>query len=424
MPPQFSDHRQHIDHLVKAVLRAADPALAIERAWQSDHTDTFQLIGIGKAALRMALHLNHIAPSQISGGIVTAAPVDLQSVPTQLPFEVWPALHPLPDERNEAASRAILQLAEQAGPQDELVVLISGGGSAHLTLPLPSLTLDQLARLYQDLMRAGLDIQALNTVRQQCERLKGGGLAQAIAPAQAQVYILSDVVGDDLQFIASGPTVRPQTTAHHALDILKEAGLVAVHPEIADHLGRRAAEGEALYEAFNHVTNHLIGSNTLALNALEREAETMGFTIAGKQHDVTGEARDVGRALAQRAELLCMEAVRPLVYLIGGETTVTVAGTGLGGRNQEVALAAAIELAGQEKVALFSFATDGRDGPTDAAGAVVTGQSVQQAAERGVDLSACLRNNDSYRCLSALGALIQTGLTGTNVNDVAALLVY
>jgi hydroxypyruvate reductase len=326
------------------------------------------------------------------------------------------------------ASKAIERVARQGGESDTLLVLLSGGGSAHLAYPAPGLTLDHIGTITAALLRGGAVIAELNAVRKHVEVLKGGGLAKLAYPARTVALILSDVLGDPLDVIASGPAAPDPTTYADALKILDHFDLLATAPELTTHLQRGASGSlpETLKPGdpvFERVTSILIGSNRLAVEAVVKGAERLGFRMEQIEHGVEGEASEAGRELARRAKTLA-GAGEAACIVLGGETTVTVTGSGRGGRNTELALAAALEIEGIEKVAIFTFATDGVDGPTDAAGGQVSGETAGRIRSAGLDPLARLAEHDSYPALKAADALIQTGPTGTNVNDVAVALVY
>ncbi len=379
----------------------------------------------------MALKLDELCGHDLKGGAVAVVPERLGRLADRpFPFEAFPTSHPLPDERNVRAAQAIADVARRAGEGDTLIALISGGGSAMLTLPVEGLTLDDLRRVSDALMKAGAPIDALNAVRKHCEQLKGGGLARLAYPARVWAFILSDVVGDRLDVIASGPTAADPTTYADALAVLDAYGVRHVAPAVAAHLeaGARGERPETVKpgdRVLASVTNTLIGSNRLALEAAYRYAAEAGWRVAELRPGVEGEAREVGAALGRAAlDLRQAPGSRPACLLMGGETTVTVSGGGRGGRNQELTLAAAIALDGAEGIAVVSFATDGIDGPTDAAGAIATGQTCARARALGLDPQAYLDDNDSYTFFEQVGGLIRIGPTGTNVNDVMFALVY
>ncbi|MBM4423478.1 MAG: DUF4147 domain-containing protein [Chloroflexi bacterium] len=430
----FQNHRSHIETLIAAALRAADPAERLAAHWpriaaRIERARRCWVAGAGKAALEMSLKVNELLGERIAAGAVAAVPERLQTLDSairdSLPFQLYPAAHPLPDERNLLAARAIADVAARADDGDALIVLLSGGGSAHLTLPANGLALADLQRVTGSLMKAGAPIEALNTVRKHCERLKGGGLLRLAAPARVFAFVLSDVIGDPLDVIASGPATPDPTRYADALDVLTRYGVEADGP-VRRHLeaGARGERPETLkpddplYALADHT---LIGSNALAVEAVKREAERLGFAVAHLETGVRGEAREAGARLGEWA---VQHASTPQCAIFGGETTVTVTGPGRGGRNQEMALAAAIAIEGLPNLAIAAFATDGIDGPTDAAGAIATGDTCGRARAMNHDPADYLNHNDSHTFFAELGDSIRTGPTGTNVNDIALALAY
>jgi hydroxypyruvate reductase/glycerate 2-kinase len=312
-----------------------------------------------------------------------------------------------------------------------IVTLISGGGSALLVAPQDGISLADKQRTTSLLLNAGADIGELNTVRKHLSRVKGGRLAEAAFPATVVSLILSDVIGDRLDVIASGPTAADPTTFGEALGILERYRLSEEVPPPAMELLRRGNRGDspetpkAGSPFLDRVENIIVGSNRQALEAAARAALELGFTVEILSAELSGEAREVGRQLAHQA----LTAARSkngnagLCLLSGGETTVTVRGQGKGGRNMELALAFAIEIEGQPGITLLSAGTDGTDGPTDAAGAIVDGKTVARAREKGLDPREYLDNNDSYTFFKTCGGLFITGATGTNVMDLQIVLI-
>jgi glycerate 2-kinase len=337
--------------------------------------------------------------------------------------------HPVPNEGSLAGARRALEVARAAGPQDATLVLISGGGSALMALPADGLTLADKQRTIHVLLASGADIYELNTVRKHLSAIKGGRLAAA-ARGAVHTLIVSDVVGDDLSVIASGPTVPDESTFADAVDVLRRRGPEAAFPSaVVAHLGAGlrgevsetpARSDAALARAFAEV----IGRQRGALEGAEREAERLGYRVVVVPEPIIGEARDAARRYVERVAPLLASARGPLCVLSSGETTVTVRGTGRGGRNQEFACAAAPLLDRFERPALLaSFGTDGIDGPTDAAGAIVDVDTVRRAQSIGLPpLTQYLGDNDTYALFDALGDLLRTGPTRTNVGDVQILL--
>lgn len=421
---------------VRSILDAADPARALDRAWAPalDSADRVVLIATGKASAPMTESaLRRVGPRVVAGA-VSCVPQHEERLASlirrhALPIRVLPADHPLPTARNLAAAEAIAQAASAAGEQDTVLALVSGGASAHLTSPREPLTLDELRALTTALLRAGATINELNIVRKHLERLKGGGLARLIHPASADVLVLSDVLGDPLDTIGSGPTAPDPTTFEQALAVLRTHHLKAAHPVAADII-RRGARGEIpetpkpADPIFERIRHTIIANNRAAIEAAAEHARSLGLTIIESTGGVQGEAAEVGRALAGQLGAIPDHA-RPACIILGGESTVTVGDArGTGGRNQEIALATALGLASVPRSAVITLATDGVDGPTDAAGAFVTDETTANLRRNGIDPELALAEHDSHHALDRISALIRTGPTGTNINDIAVGIVF
>jgi hydroxypyruvate reductase len=425
------DLRAAATELQQAALAAVDPAAAIRRhvrrvanqlvvVDQRYDLNAYQsvfVLGSGKAVVPMAAAVLDILGAKLSRGVVVTK-YEHAGQWTHPRLEVIEAGHPVPDRNSVRGAQAVAELANQATQHDLVICLISGGGSALLTRPAEDLTLDDFQRLTGALLRSGATINELNTVRKHCSGIKGGNLARLVAPAQLVTLILSDVIGDPLDVIASGPTVPDLTTVADAREVLErydvpDTGLLRETPK----------PGEAV---FKEVQNVVVGSNRLAALAAVEKARALGFEALLLGTYVEGEAREVAKVAAALAKSIRADGdpLSPPACLVwGGETTVTVRGEGKGGRNQELALAAALALDGWSDVLLMALATDGTDGPTDAGGATVTGETMQRARQLGLDARASLEANDSYHFFARLGDLIQTGPTGTNVNDLLFILV-
>jgi hydroxypyruvate reductase len=375
------------------------------------------LLAAGKAAVPMTDALVDILGGRLTEGAVVTKVGHAQGW-SRRAIQVVEAGHPVPDENSVRGGQVIAELAEMASADDLVICLISGGGSALLTHPVPGLSLDDLQAMTDALLRSGATIDEINAVRKHCSNIKGGNLARLVAPAQLVTLVLSDVIGDPLDVIASGPTVPDSTSVVDARQVLERYGI-----EDEGLMQETPKPGDA---AFEGVQNVLVGSNRLAAQASADEARAMGFNTLLLGTYLEGEAREVAKAAAALAKGVHADGhpVPPPACLVwGGETTVTVRGAGKGGRNQELALAAALALDGWSDVLVMALATDGTDGPTDAAGAIVTGETIRRAGELGLDARASLEANDSYHFFEALGDLIHTGPTGTNVNDLLFVLV-
>jgi hydroxypyruvate reductase len=430
---RFADHRAHLAALRAAALRAVDPASAVRRFFSSADVagaERVFVVGAGKAGAAMARAAVEILGERLSAGVI-AVPQLPASAAERITF--IEGGHPTPTEGTLLAGRAIADLLAQATARDLVVALISGGGSALLELPVEGLALADLQITNQQLLLSGAAVHEINVVRQRLSQLKGGGLARLAYPARVLGLILSDVVGNPLGLIASGPTVPATASRQAALAVVEKYHLRDRLPLIVlQHLESALSSSIPSVSSVSSVENRLIASNRLAGEAAAATARELGFVAALIADDWQGEAREVGERFAR---LVSQEARGqgeggtgagggPACLIVGGETTVTVRGAGRGGRNQEAALAAALVIDGLPNVVISTFATDGVDGPTDAAGAIVTGDTRARARALGLDPQKHLDANDSYAFFSALGDLVTTGPTGTNVNDLIFGLVY
>lgn len=387
------------------------------------------VLGFGKAAAVMAQAVEDVLEDRLSGGVVIVK--DGYTVPTRR-VRVMEAGHPVPDERSVLGAQAVLDVARRAGEDDFVLVVISGGGSALLTLPAPGLTLDDIRVTTDVLLRAGATINELNAVRKHLSAVKGGQLARALAPARVIGLVLSDVIGNPLDVIASGPLSPDPTTFVDAWRVLEKYEVTEDVPRrVREHL--QAGMAGAIPETpkpgdpvFDLVHVVIVGDNARAASAAARAAAEKGYRTLILTTFLEGEAREVAKAVAA----LGKEIVRyrrplppPACLILGGETTVTVRGSGKGGRNQELALSAALALAGWQGITVVALGTDGTDGPTDAAGGMADGETVARAREAGLDPVEHLQNNDAYTLLAATQDLIRTGPTRTNVNDLVFVFV-
>lgn len=425
----FADHRHHLEIIIRAALRAADPAEAVRRHLTENDLDGARrvfIVGAGKGGAAMAHAAEKIVGRRLAGGVVAvpaASPGSTELAEVGSPssrVRLVPAGHPKPDSGSLRAGEEIAALLERVAEDDLVLVVISGGGSALLERPVRGATLSELQMLTDGLLRSGAPIEEFNCVRKHLSQIKGGGLARMAAPARVLALILSDVIGDPLDVIASGPTVPDPTTLAEAQAILEKRGLG--DSPLRSALAETPKRGDPIFAG---VTNKLIGSNALARSAAAQAARELGFEAAEPAFTVQGEARECGAALARRAVAQAGSAARAAASIYGGESTVAVRGGGVGGRNQELVLAAAIALDGFDRpLVIASVGTDGVDGPTPAAGALATPQTAARARALGLDPSAMMADNDSHTFFSALGATIVTGPTGTNVNDLAIILTY
>jgi glycerate 2-kinase len=387
------------------------------------------VVGAGKASGAMAAAMESALGDQVSGGVVAVK--DGHLAPTRR-IRLLEAGHPVPDERGARAAAEILATARAAGADDLVVVLVSGGGSALTPAPAPPVTLADKQAVTRLLLAAGATINQLNAVRKHLSLLKGGQLARAAAPAHVHGLLLSDVIGNPLDVIGSGPTAPDASTYADALLILDRFGIRAKTPRsVIDRL-ERGARGDIPETPkpddpmFRRVVNVVIGNNALVVDAAAARSAALGWAPFVLTRSLEGEAREVARdwaGLARRIKAGQGPVATPACVIAGGETTVTVGGQGQGGRCQEFALAAAIELEGLDGVVMLAAGTDGSDGPTTAAGAVADGLSACRAREKGLDPREHLEDNDSHPLFACLGDLVITGPTNTNLLDLYLLLV-
>lgn len=387
------------------------------------------VVGAGKASARMARAVEEQLGALVSEGLVVVK--SGHSVPTRR-VEIVEADHPVPDARGMAGARRIVELLRRGEEDTLFLCLISGGGSALLPLPASGIELAEKQRVTDLLLAAGADIGEINTVRKHISAAKGGALAREAHPAKIVTFILSDVVGDRLDVIASGPTVPDPSTYADALAVLERRVDSALVPEAIRRRLEHGTRGEVEETpkpgdpVFAACTNILVGTNAAALEACKSAAEAAGWNTLLLSSLIEGETRDVGRlhgAVAREIRRSGHPVPAPACIISGGETTVTIRGTGLGGRNQELALAAALDIAGEEGMAVLSAGTDGTDGPTDATGAIAYGDTVARAAATGSSARTSLDANDAYHFFDPLEDLIRTGPTHTNVMDVRLILV-
>ncbi len=377
-------------------------------------------IAIGKAAVPMAGAVSEWLGSTLAGGIVVTRYGCGGSVEG---LRVLEAGHPIPDENGLRAAAAIGELSDGVGPRDLVLCLLSGGGSALLGAPPEGVSLGDLAATTRLLLESGAAIDEINTVRRHLSTLQGGRLARRLRPASVITLVLSDVIGDRLEAIASGPTVPDPSTFDDAIGVLLRHRLWQQLPAVVrDHMARGAAgeTGETPKPgdpAFQGTAVEIVGDNAAFLDGLEQAAQDAGCRVVQVPEPVVGEASDAGHGLGRRAMDLAVTAGQRTLLVAGGETTVTVRGRGQGGRNQELALAAALEIDGSDGVCVAALATDGSDGVTDAAGGIVDGMTAASARQAGIDPAAALSDNDSHAALRASGDLLLTGPTRTNVAD-------
>ncbi len=429
--------------IFRAGIKAADPVRAVKqhvrrendrlsvgsRGYDLKDYENVLVIGAGKAAAAMAQPVEELLGDRLKTGLVSVK--SGYSLPLKT-VQVIEAGHPVPDEAGLNGAGQIVQLLKQTGKKDLVIFLISGGGSALLPMPAEGLTLEDKQQLTRCLLECGATIHEINTLRKHLSRIKGGRLARLAYPSQLVSLILSDVIGDDLDIIASGPTVPDRSTYSDCLAVLDRYGIrEKIPPPVLSHL-ERGARGEIEETpkegdlAFQKTQNLIVAGNIQAALAAREKAGELGYNSLILSTLIEGETREIARAhtaIAREIRKSGNPLSPPACIVSGGETTVTVRGQGLGGRNQEFALAAAVEIDGWEGVVILSAGTDGTDGPTDAAGAIADGTTLQRAREKGLNAELHLRENDSYPFFQFLGDLIITGPTYTNVMDLRLVMV-
>lgn len=415
--------------ILLAAIRAVDPrtlTAAALRDWRGRAGGrSVEVIAAGKAANAMMAGAGEALGSALRGG-VAIAPASGHALPGGVTEFVGG--HPMPNDEGARGARAAMHLLGGAARTSPVLVLISGGASSLMTLPADGVTIADIVAMSRTLMAAGADIRELNCVRKHLDQLKGGLMARVAGGRKIRALVLSDVIGDPLDVIASGPLVPDPTTYDDAIGILRTRAVWDAMPHaVREHLlagarGEHPETPKAGNPCFENIEIEVIGNNALAVQGAAAEARRRGFDVEVLPDALLGEARDAGELFARHALERWADAGdrRPFCLVGGGETTVTVTGSGIGGRNLEFAAAAALTIAGASGVAIGSIGTDGRDGPTDAAGAVVDGETAVRARSARADLADHLRNNDTLRALDAAGAVVRTGATGTNVADVHA----
>lgn len=430
--------REHLESIFRAGLEAADPRKAVERAvcrrgseltvagrsYSIEAYEKVFVIGAGKAAAPMASALEGLLEERLTGGSITVK--HGHTAPLKK-IEILEAGHPIPDEAGMRGAEAISRIAGRAGERDLVFCVISGGGSALLVSPAEGIRLQEKQAVTSELLACGASIDEINAVRKHLSAVKGGQLARACWPATVVTLILSDVVGDPLDVIASGPTVPDSTTFGDCLEIVRRYDLAGrlpgsvlrrIEAGAAGRIAETPKEGERVFE---HVQNEIVGSNLASVLAAARRAESLGYRPLVLSTRIEGETREAARvhaAIFREVRATGLPIAPPACVLSGGETTVTLKGKGKGGRNQEFALAVALQIQGEDRIFFLSGGTDGTDGPTDAAGAFSDGTTVDRAEALNRQARQALDANDSYPFFEALGDLLMTGPTNTNVMDL------
>ena len=443
-PEPYARRRRQVAAVLAAALAAVDPQAAVRRVLQRGDNALYvgertydlgrfahiYVVGGGKAGAPMTRAVEEVLGERLAAGYVNVKYG--HDLPTRI-TELTQAGHPLPDEAGVMGTKRIAQTLAAAGEDDLVLCLISGGGSALMSLPVEGVTLEDMQRFTEALLRRGATINEINALRKHLEQLKGGRLTQLAYPATVVSLILSDVVGNPLDVIASGPTVPDTTTFGEAYDLLHRYDLLTeAPPAIVDHL-RRGASGQLTETpkpgdpVFARTQNLIVASNDIAARAAVGAAQEQGFNTLLLSTFVEGEAREVAKVYAAIAKEIVASGTPlppPACVVAGGETTVTLKGRGKGGRNQEMALMAALQLDGFDDTAVVCLATDGTDGPTDASGAIADGTSLPRARALNLDAREHLERNDAYPFFLALDDLLLTGPTNTNVNDLHFVFVW
>lgn len=439
MPSRVVETISDVQSIFNAAVRRVQADSLLQRAMGSIPADQplkayngVRVVGMGKAALAMAGVLEARYADHIASGCVVVPTGYPETIPDRFhapsSVEVLTGGHPMPSEKSAQAGRRILEEAQSVGTEDLLIVCVSGGGTALASVPVDTLDVPDLKTTYHRLLTGGVPIRGANIVRKHLTQVGGGQLARAAHPAEITALIISDVPGDDLSTIASGPTVPDPSTYEDAIRTLYTYDLWHDVPAtVRDHLvegaeNRKEETPGPGASCFDRTDNRLLGTNETALEAARSAAESEGYTVQRMQTGVEGEAKEVGREHVR--EMIATEVNEPTCWLWGGETTVTVTGDGMGGRNQEVAVGAALELDTiDEHAVLLSAGTDGIDGPTDAAGAWASPETLSAVRSAGLDPQAHLADNDTYPLLDEIDHLLRTGPTHTNVMDVHVGLV-
>ena len=432
-----------LEEIYRTALDAVDPFAVtkarcrdIQSFYNSSSCEQLFLIAFGKASVPMAAAVQEGCGDLITAGVVITKDghlTDIQGTGLRPDprIQVFEASHPIPDDRGVIATNAALDLISKVTEKTLVICLISGGGSALFVSPVEGITLAEKQHITELLLKSGATIGEINTVRKELSRVKGGRLASACHPAPVLSFILSDVIGDRLDVIASGPTAPTDSNHLDAVLILQKYGIKGrLSLSLLEALLRSGAVADRKApspdsDVFKKVRNIVIGSNALALGKAREKAMSLGYDAEIVFSDLEGEARNMGAVLAQKALLAkaSKKRHRKVCLLSGGETTVTVRGDGRGGRNTELALAFASEVDGIPGIFLLSAGTDGTDGPTDAAGAFANGETITRARQKNLDAERYLHNNDSYTFFQNIGHLFFTGPTGTNVMDIQIILI-
>ena len=404
--------RKNADHIMKAAIAAVMPDAAVRRALEGRvFAGRVVLVSAGKAGWQMAKAASDCLGDRIDSGVIVTKYDHVMG--TVANFSCREAGHPVPDENSFDATREALRLVSNLQPEDTVLFLLSGGGSALFEDPL--VTGEELQDITRQLLACGADIVEINTIRKRLSNVKGGRFARHCAPAHVLCIVLSDILGDPLDMIASGPACPDSTTSEQALAIARKYDL-QMSQNAWELLSRETPK------ELTNVTTLINGSVRELCAAAADACRALGYEPCMLTDQLTCQAKEAGSFLASVAKTHCADG-KKVAYLAGGETVVQLTGKGLGGRNQEMALSAAMGIDGISNVCIFSVGSDGTDGPTDAAGGYADGDTAQCLKAQGIDIFQVLRDNDAYHALQKCDGLIITGPTGTNVNDFAVALI-
>lgn len=405
--------REDAEKIIKDAIECAKPDAAVKKAlFQMDLPEkNIYMVSIGKAAWQMAKVASQILGERISKGIVITKYDHAKGKLNNI--DIYEAGHPVPDENSFLATKNVIELVNNLSEKDVVLFLISGGGSALFEQSL--IELKEMESITEQLLACGADIVEMNTIRKRLSAVKGGKFAKICEPAQVRAIILSDIIGDPLDMIASGPAYKDSSTCEEANEILNKYH-ISISKEAQSYIDLETPK------IIDNVDSYVTGSVKQLCSAAEKTAQQLGYNTHVLSDCVNCEAKEVGAMLAAIARTH-RDSIQSQAYILGGETVVKITGTGKGGRNQEIALSGGKGIGGLDNVAVFSVGSDGTDGPTDAAGGYCDGETVRKLSAKNIDIEEILRDNNSYYALGECDGLIITGATGTNVNDLSVLLI-
>jgi glycerate-2-kinase len=431
-----TSRRKDALEILEEGLKAADPKSSVKEALRNlkdelNKARRIIVIGFGKASIKMAEGCEEELSDKIYDGAIIA-PKGIEDKKLKI-IKVFEGTHPIPSEVNVESAKKLISVCSNLTSEDLVICLISGGGSSLLTFPANDISLEEKKLTTDVLLKSGADIREINTIRKHISKVKGGQLLNFLKPAKVVSLILSDVVGDPIEYIASGPTSPDSSTFKDALSIIKKYNLVNKLPKSVVERIEKGVRGEILEtpkpgdEIFNNVKNIIVSNNMKSLVAMEKKASSLGYNTIILTSYAQGESREVGKflcAVIKQISSYDIPIKKPACVILGGETTVTVKGNGKGGRNQELVLSIVLNCKDVKNFVFSSIGSDGIDGYTDAAGAIADNFSLEDAVNSGLKPEEFLENNDSYNFFKQTRDLIFTGPTGTNVNDFTVALIF